>query len=287
VLTRFEIPEGDGIRVDAGYATGSVVSTHYDAMLAKVIAYAPTRQAAARKLAGVLSRAKIHGLVTNRDQLVSVLRDPAFLRGAVSTDFLTDFPVSAPAGGAEPVAAALARAEAARGARPGHRGIPVAWRNVVAQPQRTEFEGVTVEWFGGRDGYAVDGPTVVAASPTEVTLETGGLRTTYQVAVDGAAVDVDSPYGHVRLSRVPRFVDPADQVASGSLLAPMPGTVISVAVEAGQQVSAGQTVLVLEAMKMQHTVSAPVAGVVTEIDVKPGAQVAAGEVLAVVEGEEQ
>ena len=82
---------------------------------------------------------------------------------------------------------------------------------------------------------------------------------------------------------MPRFVDPAEQVASGSLLAPMPGTVVTVAVEAGQQVEAGQPVLVLEAMKMQHTVSAPYAVTVTEIDVKPGAQVAAGEVLAVVE----
>ena len=81
---------------------------------------------------------------------------------------------------------------------------------------------------------------------------------------------------------MPRFVDPADAVASGSLLAPMPGTVVSVAVEAGAEVEAGQTVLVLEAMKMQHTVSAPPAGVVTELDVTPGAQVAAGEVLAVV-----
>ena len=86
---------------------------------------------------------------------------------------------------------------------------------------------------------------------------------------------------------MPRFVDPADVVASGCLLAPMPGTVVRVAVEAGQRVEAGETVLVLEAMKMQHTVTAPQAGVVTEIDVRPGAQVAAGEVLAVVsEGEE-
>ena len=81
---------------------------------------------------------------------------------------------------------------------------------------------------------------------------------------------------------VPRFVDPADAVASGSLLAPMPGTVVSVAVEVGAEVAAGQAVLVLEAMKMQHTVSAPHAGVVTEIDVRPGTQVASGEVLAVV-----
>ncbi|MCY7402954.1 MAG: biotin/lipoyl-binding protein, partial [Nocardioides sp.] len=82
---------------------------------------------------------------------------------------------------------------------------------------------------------------------------------------------------------VPRFTDPADAVASGSLLAPMPGTVVRVAVEAGATVTAGDAVLVLEAMKMQHTVTAPHDGTVTEINVEPGAQVAAGEVLAVVE----
>lgn len=288
-LTTFEIPLEEGIRVDAGFETGSVVSTHYDAMLAKVIAHAPTREAAARKLAGVLSRARIHGLVTNRDLLVSVLRDPAFLRGEVSTDFLGGFetgagaPSSTPEGAA--VAAAIALAEQAAARRTVQRGIPVAWRNVVSQPQRTVFEAPdgaqsTVEWYGA---YSVDGHTVVSASPTQVTLETDGVRTTYAVAVNGAAVDVDSAHGHVRLTRVPRFVDPAEQVASGSLLAPMPGTVVSVAVEAGQQVEAGQPVLVLEAMKMQHTVKAPTDGVVTQIDVKPGAQVAAGEVLAVVE----
>jgi propionyl-CoA carboxylase alpha chain len=81
---------------------------------------------------------------------------------------------------------------------------------------------------------------------------------------------------------VPRFTDPADQVSAGSLLAPMPGTVVSVAVSSGDRVGQGQTVLVLEAMKMQHTVAAPTDGVVSEIDVKPGDQVAAGTVLAVV-----
>ena len=118
---------------------------------------------------------------------------------------------------------------------------------------------------------------------TAVTLETDGVRTTYDVRVEGLAVDVDSAHGHVRLVRVPRFVDPADAVASGSLLAPMPGTVVKVLAEQGSEVAAGDPVLVLEAMKMQHTVSAPGAGTVTEIHVQPGVQVAAGEVLAVVE----
>jgi len=125
--------------------------------------------------------------------------------------------------------------------------------------------------------------------PGLVTLEIDGIRTSANVLIDTSSlpgareIHVDGPLGYVRLREVPRFVDPADAVASGSLLAPMPGTVISVAVEQGESVGAGQTVLVLEAMKMQHTVTAPQAGVVTEIDVRPGAQVAAGEVLAVVE----
>ena len=103
-----------------------------------------------------------------------------------------------------------------------------------------------------------------------MTLEADGIRTTYDVTVTGDVVDVDSPHGHVALRREPRFTDPADAVASGSLLAPMPGTVVSVAVEVGAEVVAGQPVLVLEAMKMQHTVSAPYAGVVSQIEVTPG-----------------
>ncbi len=296
-LTAFDVPgvsvefdrlDRAGLRLDAGFEAGSEVSTHYDAMLAKVIAWAPTRAQAARRLAGALAGARLHGLATNRDLLVSVLRDPAFLAGQVSTSFLVDRTFDQPGDDlsrrAAATAAALALAERAGESRTVQRGIPVAWRNVPSQPQVTRFDGdVEVAWFGGRAGYAVDGFAVVAVSADAVTLEADGVRTTYDVAVTGDVVDVDSPRGHVRLTQVPRFTDPADAVASGSLLAPMPGTVVTVAVEAGAQVEAGQTVLVLEAMKMQHTVSAPGAGVVTQIDVKPGDQVAAGEVLAVVE----
>jgi propionyl-CoA carboxylase alpha chain len=296
-LTRFEIPEGRGIRVDAGFETGSEVSTHYDAMLAKVISYADTREEATRRLADTLSRARIHGVVTNRDLLVGILRDPEFVSGDVSTAFLEGAGVSRLVAGAprtsttaEAVAGAIALAEQSRVTRTVQSGIPVAWRNVVSQPQRTEFDGdLVVEWWGGRDGYQVEGVTVVAASPTAVTLEVDGVRTSYEVAVEATGSDdvfVDFPRGHVALRRVPRFVDPADAVASGSLLAPMPGTVVRVAVEKGAEVAAGDVVLVLEAMKMQHSVTAPTAGTVTEIDVELGVQVAAGEVLAVVTGEE-
>ncbi|WP_300644109.1 biotin carboxylase N-terminal domain-containing protein [Nocardioides sp.] len=300
LLTTFEIPGADGsepgVRVDRGFVSGSEVSTFYDAMLAKVVVHAPSREQAARQLAGVLRRSRIHGLTTNRDQLVAILTDPAFLRGEVSTAFLTDWaPPAREADRDAPLAAALAIAEAHRVARAVQQRIPVGFRNVPSQPQRTTFTvgdtEVTAEWWGGRDGYTAEDVRVLAAAPETVTLERDGVATTYACTVTGLpgreVVDVDGPGGHVRLTRVPRFVDPADQVASGSLLAPMPGSVVKVLVEQGQQVAAGDPVLVLEAMKMQHTVSAPTDGVVTQLGVTTGQQVAAGEVMAVVEAAEE
>ncbi|WP_122819058.1 acetyl/propionyl/methylcrotonyl-CoA carboxylase subunit alpha [Nocardioides pantholopis] len=301
VVAEFTGPSEPGIRLDTGFVTGSEVGTHYDAMLAKVIAWAPTREQALRRLAGALSRARVHGPRTNRDLLVEVLRHPVFAAGEVSTDFLDVQELASRSAGADPAAlaapaaaAAVALAEHDRLARTVQRRIPVAWRNVVSQPQSTSFavdglsEPLEVRWYGGRDGYRIAaGPAVLAAAPDRVTLEADGVATTYDVLLDGALAHVDSPRGHVRLSRVPRFTDPAAQVATGSLLAPMPGSVVGVLVEAGARVTAGQPVLVLEAMKMQHTVAAPYDGVVSELPVSVGDQVAAGAVLAVVEEEEQ
>ena len=282
----FDLLNRPGLRLDAGFETGSEVSTHYDAMLAKLVSWAPTREQAVRRLAAALRSARLHGMVTNRDLLVGILEDPSFAAGKVSTAFLADRPFTPP----EPdegaaVAAALALAERDGAARRVQRGVPVAWRNVVSQPQVTLFTdpAIRVAWYGRREGYAVDGLTVVEATADRVVLERDGVRTAYDVAVTGDTVEVDAATGHLRLTVVPRFTDPADAVASGSLLAPMPGTVVRVAVAEGDPVEAGQTVLVLEAMKMQHTVTAPTAGTVTRMSVQPGAQVAASEVLVVVE----
>ena len=300
VAAEFEQPSRYGVRLDSGFESGSEVSTYYDAMLAKVIAWAPTRREAARMLATTLSRARLHGVTTNRDLLVATLRDDEFLGGRVSTDFFERRAVVPAAETLAPsehllFAAAVALAERDRETRTVQHGVPVGWRNVVSQPQRTVFAVGDAEhvvgWFGGRDGYrSADGSSrVLAASSSGVTLEVDRVSSRFDVvigepeATGARPVYVDGPLGATRLLALPRFTDPADAVASGSLLAPMPGTVVRVEVETGARVEAGQPVLVLEAMKMQHTVSAPHAGVVTEIDVKPGAQVAAGEVLAVVE----
>ncbi len=309
-LAAFDIPGVDvefapqrvsGLRLDSGFEAGNEVGTHYDAMLAKLISWAPTREQAVRRLAGALSRARLHGLTTNRDLLVASLRHEAFNAGDVSTDFFELH--SEVLGGASGdvrtahVAAALALAEHDRARSSVQLGVPVAWRNVLSQPQRTRFltgdDEVDVEWVGGRTGYVVDGIEVLDASPTHVVLVVDGVRVHSDVQIVTAEgshtreVYVDGPLVHVRLVELPRFIDPADVVAQGSLLAPMPGTVIGVPLEAGAEVTAGQTVLVLEAMKMQHTISAPTDGVLSELAVAMGQQVAAGEVLAVVTGPDQ
>ena len=140
-------------------------------------------------------------------------------------------------------------------------------------------------WWGGRVPRHAerDDVLVLAASVEEVTLAIGGVARTFAVSVADSHVDVDSPLGHVALRRLPRFTDPADRVAAGSLLAPMPGSVVAVHAQVGDEVEEGQPLLVLEAMKMQHTITAPHAGTVTELDVAVGDQVGGGAVLAVVD----
>jgi propionyl-CoA carboxylase alpha chain len=180
-------------------------------------------------------------------------------------------------------AAALAWVEAQRATARVQQRIAPGFRNVVSQPQRVEFaDGAVAEWWGERTGYRVEGATVLAASPTEVVLEVDGVRRRYDVAIVGHRIDVDGPDGHVALERKPRFVDPSTQVAVGSLLAPMPGSVVAVHAEVGDVVEEGRPILVMEAMKMQHTIAAPYAGTVTELAATTGQQVEAGAVLAVV-----
>jgi propionyl-CoA carboxylase alpha chain len=138
-----------------------------------------------------------------------------------------------------------------------------------------------------RDGLVVDGDVaLVEAAADRVVLEIGGVRRRFDVAAYGGLVCVDSALGSVALTAVERFPDPSQQVAAGSLLAPMPGTVIRVGVEVGDQVEQGQPLLWLEAMKMEHTISAPADGTVTELAVAAGQQVEVGVVLAVVLAEE-
>jgi propionyl-CoA carboxylase alpha chain len=303
VSAEFRVPDGYGLRMDSGVLDNSAVSVHYDPMLAKVIAWAPNRTGAARALAAALRGAQIHGLRTNRDLLVRTLCHPAFLAGEIDTGFFDRHGLATLAEPLAPVevvrlsalAAALADAAANRSAACVLGKLPAGWRNVPSGPQHKCYRvergsadsDIEVSYLLTRDGLRtehLDGVALVSLTPQRVVLEVGGLRRAFQVARYGAElVTVDSALGPVALRRLPRFAEPESTPASGSLVAPMPGTVLRLAVSEGDRVSAGQPVLWLEAMKMEHQVSAPADGTVSGLAVYAGQQVEVGTVLAVVD----
>ena len=288
-----------GIRLDSGITGGSVVSIHYDPMLAKVIAHAPTRSRAAQVLADALARTRLHGLRTNRDLLVNVLQHPAFLAGDTDTAFFDTHGLdrlAAPLAGERAVrlsliAAAIAGAAHNRVTARVLVGLPGGWRNVVSADQVKTFLDADagehqVRYRFARTGLDLpDDPDVslVSATPAGVVLTDAGVATAFDVARYGDEIYVDSPHGCVRFTVAPRFPEATSAERQGSLLAPMPGAVVRLGAGLGDTVTAGQPLVWLEAMKMEHTIAAPAAGVLTELSVTVGQQVAVGAVLARVE----
>ncbi|GAA3519240.1 biotin carboxylase N-terminal domain-containing protein [Aeromicrobium panaciterrae] len=291
----FEI-EGD-VRVDSGVEAWSTISIHYDAMIAKVVAHGADRATAIRKLAAALRGAHVHGPRTNIELLRAILDDEEFRAERVHTALLGErlerwTAVDPSADHVYAVAAAVGQASRAAYELPVLSRIPTGFRNIVSQEQVRRYasgtdEPIEVRYLTVRGSFVVDGYTVVQAWPAQVILEVDGLRRSYTVTEydDEDVIDVCGPDGSRSFVPVPRFVDPADVIAEGSLLAPMPAAVMSVAVTEGQHVTKGDIVVVLEAMKMQHTITAPYDGVVTELSARAGAQVESGAVLAIIEGE--
>ncbi|MFT4201010.1 acetyl/propionyl/methylcrotonyl-CoA carboxylase subunit alpha [Gordonia sp. (in: high G+C Gram-positive bacteria)] len=318
LVHRFAIDEHESsasrIRVDTGIADGSEISTFYDPMIAKVISWAPTRSRSAAALAAALAGATLHGPVTNRDMLVNTLRSEQFLSGDTDTGFIDEVGLdvlSAPL--ADPadvrlaaIAAALADAESNRAHARELATIPSGFRNIASVYQEktyalgddelavryrfTRAAGATVS--ASAPGFGVDlpddeGVEVVRCAGSRVALALKGVRREYTVSRYGDTVFVDSAGTSVTLEAVPRYVDPSTIQRPGSLLAPMPGSVIRVAVAEGDRVTEGQPLLWLEAMKMEHTISAPSDGVVATLAVDVGRQLAVGDVLAVIEAEDE
>jgi len=306
-LHRFCVEAGPGIRVDSGVEDGSEVSPYYDPMLAKVIAHGATRQEAARTLARALATAQVHGVTTNRDLLVRILRHPEFLSGDIDTGFLQRHD---PAELGRPLATdeathihAVAAAVAGQAERRRQAtvlgGLPSGWRNIWSQMQTTTFVGTGDPI---RVGYRFDRANrcravtiddvprpdieVTACDGDAVDISVDGVIRHYRVHHLEATTWVDGPDGSSVLDEVPRFALPGSQLAAGALVAPLPGTVVKVAVSVGDVVDAGDTLIAIEAMKMEHEVRAAVGGTVTEIHVAAGEQVEAGRLLVVLGGQD-
>ncbi|MFZ0834492.1 MAG: biotin carboxylase N-terminal domain-containing protein [Mycobacterium sp.] len=310
-LHRFDVPTAHctfapltrpGVRVDSGVVDGSMVSVHYDPMLAKVISYAPTRTQAAALLADALARARVHGVRTNRDLLVNVLRHPAFLAGDTDTAFFDTHDLaslSAPLADSGTVqwsalAAALAEAAHNRSTATVLARTPSGWRNLPSSFQVKHYADVDgnvheVRYRFERSVLLLPGheTQLVSATPEQVVLRTDGVDRPFGVARYGGDVFVDSPGGPVQLTAISRFPEPGSALQPGSLVAPMPGAVTRLGAEAGDTVTAGQPIVWMEAMKMEHAVASPKDGVVAELSVSVGQQVELGAVLARVEDKEQ
>jgi propionyl-CoA carboxylase alpha chain len=290
-------------RWDSGVEAGGVIGIEFDPMLAKVIAHAPTRTEAALRLALALERSRIRGVITNRDFLVAALRHPEFLAGHTTTAFIEESGAAAagPQRSGEvrlaAVAAALSAQAGARAAAPVLRTLPSGWRNSVMPPERAGYargaDVVEVSYRRQRDGrFAVEvtgaGPagramvTMDQAEDGWIDLAEDGRRHRLHVFRHGDRVWVQGPGGDVALTAIPRFPAAEPEQVAGALIAPMPGTVLAVHAQAGDTVRAGQLLMIVEAMKMEHRIAAPHAGVVGEIRARRGDQVSGGDLLAVI-----
>jgi propionyl-CoA carboxylase alpha chain len=299
-LAAFAPALAPAVRWEAGVAVGSRIGTEFDPLLAKVIAHAPTRREAAGRLALALERLHLGGVTTNRDFLVAVLRTPEFLAGDTTTDFIERV---APPRTLELTADELERAAqlAALWIQGRHRAdarvlasVPSGWRNARMPDQRVVFERGGSEFALSyrtlRDGRFRFGDgkhaRVHAWSADAIDAEIEGRRAIARITDHGGRVIVGGPRGDVELAVVPRFPVPGSGDTAGGFVARMPGKVIDLRVSVGDRVEPGQTLVVLEAMKMEHPMRAAVPGVVREVRVAAGDQVESGAVLLVVEPDE-
>jgi acetyl/propionyl-CoA carboxylase alpha subunit len=289
-----------GIRYDAGVASGYTVTTHYDPLLAKVIAHAPTRREAAYRLARALTEMRLHGLRSNRDFLCATLIHRDFLAGDTRTDFVSKHPELLSAQPTEVIrnvhllACVAVLAQRRRLSAPVQSCVPSGWRNVRAAGQRIAFEtgnGATIEV-----DYAFDTERqpmrLTATLPERVlqaevlALDAEGSRLIFDgvhylcsVNCVGDIVYVNSASGQTELRELPRFVEPEAMATLGGPTSQLPGVITAVMVASGDRVQAGQTLVVLEAMKMEHHIVAAADSMVEEVLVKVGDTVNAHQLL--------
>ncbi len=301
------------IRWDVGIAAGEDVSPYYDPMLAKAIAHAPTRAEAAAALAAALARTPLAGVTTNQDLLVAILTDAAFLAGDTTTGYLDErgeLLLAAPDAATVERAAVCAALHDALRRHDQHAllpGLPVGFDPTgTFDPQVIldhDGEPVVVRYRQQRNGRwrvaldhdldpdartpldrddAAQDVEVVAHARGQLHLEVAGHRTAARVVAAGDTRVVALDGRWVRFAVAPRFPSRDEALAAGVSTAPMPGKVTSLAVAVGDEVAAGDLLLTVEAMKMEHRLTAPVAGSVAEVRIAPGDQVEADEVLVVV-----
>ena len=294
----------DNARFDSGVESGSEVSVEFHPMIAKVISHAPTRRQAAAKLARALETTRIHGVTNNRDFLVATLRTAEFLQGDTTTDFIERVQPSVAREHTqqEVVDAALAASVFSQALRrknaPVLMHISTGWRNSHMPPERVNYshngDEIPVE-------YRATSESTFAMNVAETNFEVCLFETnddSVDMSIDSrrmsfaiSRVDDDwlvhGPAGDLELTELPRFLPPGAGELEGGLIAPMPGRILATEVKAGETISSGQLLVILEAMKMEHRIFAPADGTVAKVNVEVGEQVEKDAVLIELEAEEE
>ena len=292
-----------GARFDSGVEAGSEISTQFDPMIAKVIVHAPTRREAAGRLARVLEPTAIAGLNTNRDFLVTTLRTPEYLAGDTTTDFIERVQpalqrnVTTQECIQTAVAVTMEAQAARRAAAKVLKTLPSGFRNSTMPMETATYavngNDITVSYQSRRDGsfmvvcdeqtHAV---TIHRAGSGSVDIALDGQRLQFEIQQHGIQWLVHGDHGDLVLTQAPRYPDPQGLENSGGLTAPMPGAVLTTEVAAGDKVSKGDLLMILEAMKMEHRIVAPRDGVVELVHVGVGDQVDNAQLLVTLAEEE-
>ena len=284
------------VRWDSGVEEGSVIGTDFDPMLSKVISWAPNRIDAANKLARGLERAHIGGVVTNRQFLISCLRNESFISGNTTTDFIerealeTKKNLSVNELHQTSTALALWLAQQNRVSDPVTGFMPANWTNGRMPLQRVKLlfiqDEIEVQYKLNKDNlYEVMGSIceIYHCDIAGIDVEIDSHRFYAHVTEAGSEITINMPFGDVNASVLPRFIEPGNDVPEGSLIAPMPGKVIDVKVKKGSKVKAGDTLVIIEAMKMEHAIKATETGKIAKVMIKLNDQVDNGATLLVLE----
>ena len=296
-LIAYESDANIDARWDTGIEQGSVVGTDFDPMLAKVITKGKTRVDAANKLALALESLHIGGVTTNRDFLVASLRSEDFLKGNTTSDFIEK---SNPQRAVVLEGSSLENATSAaalwiQGQNRENanilKEIPTGWRNSRLPRQKITLSyldnEVEVTYKANRDGsFAVNEETtakVINWTPSGIDIEINTSRFYSKITQDDDNIVVHGPWGDALFKILPRFTLPGLEVQAGGLIAPMPGKVIDLKVKVGSKVKKGDTLVILEAMKMEHQVKASEDGKVTKVLIKKDDQLENGALLMVVD----
>ena len=284
------------VRWDSGVEEGSVIGTDFDPMLSKVISWAPNRIDAANKLARGLERAHMGGVVTNRQFLISCLRNESFINGNTTTDFIerealeTKKNLSANELHQTSTAVALWLAQQNRVSDPVTDFMPANWTNGRMPLQRVKLrfiqDEIEVKYKLNKDSlYEVMGSIceIYDCDSAGIDVEIDSHRFYAHVTEAGSEIFINMPFGDVNASILPRFIEPGNDVPEGGLIAPMPGKVIDVKVKKGSKVKAGDTLVIIEAMKMEHAIKATETGKIAKVMIKLNDQVDNGATLLVLD----